>query len=144
MTDTEFQKVSRSDKPLYGPRKLLLCGFEAEVQSKFIQLMDMIGLSEIPLVWVTEDQAEVHVGELVQLEDGAGAGNSSGLPRAIIMSGITQNELHLLMSGCRQSGMQQPLWATLTPTSETWPIQNLLKELAAEHRAMQARKQPGP
>jgi len=143
MTEAGFQKVSRSNKPLYGPRKLLLCGFDAAVQPKFIKLMDMVGLSKIPLVWVTEDQAEDCVGELVQLEDGAGAGNSSELPRAIIMSGITQNELHLLMSGCRRSGMQQPLWATLTPTSETWSIQNLLKELAAEHRAMQAGKQPG-
>jgi hypothetical protein len=45
------------------------------------------------------------------------------------------------MAGCRESGMQQPLWATLTPTSESWPIQNLLKELAAEHRAMQKIKE---
>ena len=141
MTDAKFQKVTQSDEALYGPRKLLLCGFAADVQPKFISLLEMIGLSAIALVWVTEDQAEIHVGELVQLENGAGTGASSALPRAIIMSGISQNELHTLMAGCRQSGMQQPLWATLTPNSETWPIQNLLKELAAEHRAMQKIKQ---
>ena len=141
MTDAEFQKVTQSNKLLYGPRKLLLCGFPADVQSKFMTLLKMIGLSEMPVVWVTDDQVNVHVGELVQLDDGAGSGASSELPRAIIMSGISQNELHMLMAGCRKSGMQQPLWATLTPTSETWPIQNLLKELAAEHRAMQKTKQ---
>ena len=139
MSDAEFQKVTQSDERLYGPRKLLLCGFAADVQSKFIKLLEMIGLSELPVVWVTENQADLHVGELVQLADGSGTGASSNLPRAIIMSGITQNELHLLMAGCRKSGMQRPLWATLTPTSETWSIQNLLKELAAEHRAMQKR-----
>ena len=137
MTDDGFQKVDQSDNLLYGPRKLLLCGFAAEAQPKFISLLDMIALSSIPLVWVTQDQADIHVGELVQLDDGAGTGASSELPRAIIVSGISQNELHTLMAGCRKSGMQQPLWATLTPTSESWPIQNLLKELAAEHRAMQ-------
>ena len=141
MTDDGFQKVDQSDNMLHGPRKLLLCGFAAEVQPKFITLLDMIGLASIPLVWVTQDQADIHVGELVQLEDGAGTGASSELPRAIIMSGINQNELHTLMAGCRKSGMQQPLWATLTPTSEAWPIQNLLKELAAEHRAMQKIKE---
>ena len=141
MTDDGFQKVTQSDKLLYGPRKLLLCGFPADAQSKFNTLLKMIGFSEIPTVWVTEDQAGIHVAELVQLEDGTGSGASSELPRAIIMSGITQEELHLLMAGCRKSGMQPPLWATLTPTSETWPIQNLLKELAAEHRAMQKTKQ---
>jgi len=141
MTDAEFQKVTQSDNLLYGPRKLLLCGFPAGAQPKFIRLLKMIGLSEMPMVWVTEDQAGSPVAELVQLEDGTGAGSSSQLPRAIIMSGISQMELHLLMSGCRKSGMKQPLYATLTPTSETWSIQDLLKELAAEHRMMQERNQ---
>jgi hypothetical protein len=141
MTDGEFQKVSRSDKPLYGPRKLLLCGFAAGEHPEFIALLDAIGLPALPLVWVTEDQSGLSVGELAKLDSGTGAGLSSGLPRAVIMSGITQNELHLLMSGCRQAGMKQALWATLTPISETWPLQNLLRELAAEHKAMQARKQ---
>ena len=140
MSDAEFQKVTQSEEILYGPRKLLLCGFAADVQSKFNELLNMIGITELPLVWVTEDQADTRVGDLIQLEDGSGIGASSALPRAIIMSGITQKELHTLMSGCRQSGMQQPLWATLTPTSETWPISDLLKELAAEHRAMQQRR----
>lgn len=137
MTDSDFQKVSQSDEPLYGPRKLLLCGFAADVQAKLNKLLEMIGLSGLPLVWVTDDQAEMPVGELAGLADGSGTDASSTLPRAIIMSGITQNELHLLMAGCRQSGMQQPLWATLTPTSEGWSLRDLLKELAAEHRAMQ-------
>ncbi len=141
MTDGGFQKVNQSDELLYGPRKLLLCGFSPEVQPKFAQLLKMIGLTEIPLVWVSEDQADVRLGELVKPDDGTGAGVSSELPRAIIMSGITQQELHLLMAGCRKSGMKQPLWATLTPTSETWSIQNLLKELAAENEAMKKRKQ---
>jgi len=140
MTDGEFQKVSRSDEALYGPRMLLLCGFTADAQSKFITLLGMIGLPELPLVWVTEDQADLSLGELVKLDNGKGAGVSSQLSRAVIMSGITQNELHLIMSGCRQAGMNQALWATLTPTSETWTLQSLLKELAAEHKAMQARK----
>jgi hypothetical protein len=140
MTDGDFKKITRTDKPLYGPRKLLLCGFAAEAQSKFISLLDMIGLSELPLVWVTADQSDLSVGELVRLDSGAGTGLSSQLPRAVIMSGVTQKELHKLMSGCRQAGMKPALWATLTPTSETWTLQRLLTELAAEHRAMQKRK----
>ena len=140
MTDAKFEKVSRTDQPLYGPRKLLLCGFSQSVQPNFNKLLELIGLSEIPKVWVTENQADIQVGELVTLRDNAGFGVSSELPRAIIMAGITQNEMHRLMTGCRQSKMKQTLWATLTPTSETWTIQSLLSELAAEHREMQKRK----
>jgi hypothetical protein len=140
MTDAKFEKVSRNDQALYGPRKLLLCGFSQSVQPNFNTLLELIGLSEIPKVWVTEHQADIQVGELVKLQDNTGFGVSSELPRAIIMAGITQNEMHGLMTGCRQSKMKPTLWATLTPTSETWTIQNLLSELAAEHREMQKRK----
>ena len=140
MTDAKFEKVSRTDQPLYGPRKLLLCGFSQSVQPNFNKLLELIGLSEIPKVWITENQADIQVGELVTLRDNAGFGVSSELPRAIIMAGITQNEMHRLMTGCRQSKMKQTLWATLTPNSETWTIQSLLGELAAEHREMQKRK----
>jgi hypothetical protein len=44
------------------------------------------------------------------------------------------------MGGCRQAQMKPALWATLTPTSETWALQDLLKELSAERRAMQDQK----
>ena len=92
-----------------------------------------------PTAWA-EARAGSRISDLLALEDNTGWGGSSGLPRAIIMGGLTQNELHLLMSASRQAGMKPPLWATLTPTSETWTVQDLLKELAAEHQAMQQRK----
>ena len=140
MTDAKFEKVSPSDTRLYGPRMLLLCGFSQSVQPNFNKLLELIGLSQIPKVWVTDDQADIRVGELATLPDNTGFGISSELPRAIIMAGITQSEMHGLMSGCRKSRMKETLWATLTPTSETWTIQSLLKELAAEHEVMQRRK----
>jgi len=140
MSDAGFEKVSPSDKPMYGPRKLLICGFSSEVQPNFVKLLEIIGLSEMPKVWVTEEYAQRLISEVLALEDDTGWGVSSELPRAVIMCGLTQNELHLLMTGSRQAGMKPPLWATLTPTSETWTVQDLLKELAAEHEAMQQKK----
>jgi hypothetical protein len=32
MNDGTFEKVQRSDTPMYGPKKLLLCGFPAEAR----------------------------------------------------------------------------------------------------------------
>jgi hypothetical protein len=135
--DATFGKVSPSEKQLYGPRKLLLCGFSDQVQPNFVKLLELIELSDIPKVWVSDDQAGTIVGELIALADGSGFGQPSNLPRAIIMAGITQNEMHQLMSGCRQAEMKPPLWATLPPTSETWVLEALLKELAAERAAIQ-------
>jgi hypothetical protein len=140
MSDGGFEKVSQSDEPMYGPRKLLICGFSADIQPHVAKLLEILKLSDIPRIWVTAEHAGSLISDVLALEDNAGFGVSSELPRAIIMSGLTQNELHRLMSGSREAGMKPPLWATLTPTSEAWAVQDLLKELAAEHQAMQQNK----
>ena len=140
MSEGGFEKVSASDEPMYGPRRLLICGFSAEIQPHLVKLLEILKLSDIPRIWGTGEHAGSPISEVLALEDNTGSGVSSELPRAIIMCGLTQNELHLLMSGSREAGMRPPLWATLTPTSETWTVQDLLKELLAEHQAMQQRK----
>ncbi|MEA3231196.1 MAG: DUF3783 domain-containing protein [Thermodesulfobacteriota bacterium] len=131
-----FEKVTASDKPMYGPRKLLLCGFPADAQPKFKTLLKMIGLSDLPVVWAAPEQARLCLADLLGLADGAGEGVSSLLPRAIIVSGIAEKELHALMDACRQTGMKAALWAAITPTSETWTLAQLLTELEAERTAM--------
>ena len=140
MSEGGFEKVSQSDEPMYGPRKLLICGFSSEIQPHVAKLLEVLKLSDIPRIWVTAEHAGSPISDVLALEDNTGWGVTSELPRSIIMCGLTQNELHLLMSGSREAGMKPPLWATLTPTSESWTIQDLLKELAAEHQAMQQNK----
>jgi len=140
MNSSGFEAVAESDKLLYGPRKLLVCGFPAEVQSKFLQLLEMIGITDLPAVWISPDQAGETVGRLTELPDKSGWGISSDLPRAIIVCGIAEKELHQLMDGCRKSGMKRPLWAVLTPHSEKWTLDSLLSELTAERKALEKEK----
>lgn len=137
MTDGSFKKVGRSsNQRLYGERKLLLCGFAPQVQSKVKALLDMLRIENLPLVWAGPEDGEVPVGQLMQRSDGSGEGGDSQFPRALIVAGIEEKELHLLMSGCRNTGMKQGLWATLTPTSEKWSLKKLIAELSAEREAL--------
>jgi len=136
MVDVTFEKVTTSDKPLYGPRKLLLCGFPATAQPKFETVLGMAGLGEIQKIWVVEDQGDMALSALLQLPDNSGGSVLSNLPRAIVVAGISQKELINLMAVCKKAGMMNALWATLTPVSENWSIQQLLEELAAERKAM--------
>jgi hypothetical protein len=140
MSDGGFEKVTASDEPMYGPRKLLICGFSAEIQPHVVKLLELLKLSDIPRIWATAEHGGSLISDVLALDNDTGWGVTSELPRAIIMCGLTQNELHRLMSGSREAGMKSPLWATLTPISETWTVQDLLKELMAEHQAMQNRK----
>ena len=119
---------------------MLLTGFAADVQTKFKTLLQMLGFSDVALVWASENQLETIIDDLVQLPDGSGNGRSSSLPRAVIVGGITEKELHSLISGCREAGMKRALWATMTPISVTWRLQQLLSELVAEHAALSSKK----
>lgn len=140
MTNGTFEKVQHSDSRMYGSPKLLLCGFSAPAQPKFMAVLKMAGLQDVGVVWANEEDGQETLAAMLGLPDGSGAGRGSALSRAIIVSGITQNQLHGLMTVCRKSGMQQSLWAALTPTSETWPLDQLLSELLAERKALSARK----
>lgn len=140
MTDATFEKVSRSSKTLYGPVKIVLCGFGPTAQPKFITLLKMLNMETIPLVWAAETQLDETLADLAAMPGGSGFGKESKLPRAIIVSGITENQLHLLMGTCKKVGMKNALWAALTPTSESWTLKALLKELQLEQKEMARRR----
>jgi len=140
MAEARFEKLTASDTALYGPRKLLLCGFGREAQPKFQAVVSTAGLSDVPLVWAAAEDEAAIVGELFKRTDGAGAGIGSALPRAVIVAGITEKELLALMHVCKKSGMKTALWATLTPTSETWTLKALLQELSAERRQLDRKR----
>ncbi len=140
MTDGTFEKVKHSDQHMYGPPKLLLCGFPAPAQPKFKSVLKMAGLQDVPVVWVNDENEKKTLSDLLGLPNDTGMGAVSTLPRAIIVSGIKENQLHGLMNICRKTGMQRSLWAALTPTSETWPLAQLLAELQAERKALSGRR----
>lgn len=140
MTEGTFEKISGSDKPMYGPRKILFCGFSKEAQANLVTVLGLADMAAVETVWVLEEQDQNLLSDLLSLPDRTGWGKPSSLPRAVIVSGITQKELMGLMTVCRKTGMKDSLWAALTPTSETWPLRRLLSELAAERDALLEKK----
>lgn len=139
MNDTStFSRVSCSDNCLYGPRVLLVCGFTAEGQSAVIEMVQAAGVDSLALVFAATEDLETRLDALVGRETFSGRNEPSRMPATLIMAGIMESELHQLMEGYRNAGRPWPLWATLTPTSETWTLRALLKELAAERAALAA------
>ncbi len=122
---------------MYGKPSILACGFDLKAQSGFKTIVELAGLANVPLIWPGSEQAGLTLGQLSELADGTGWGQASKLPRAVIVAGITAARLHGLMGICRQAGMRRALWATLTPTSETWTLNQLLAELERERTAME-------
>jgi hypothetical protein len=141
MTDSTFKKVGKSEKRMFGPPCLLICGYRADEQDQILSLIETCGLSGHAVVFAGTDDEDAILRDMVQAESGKGRGLSSGLARAIIMSGLTEIELHSLLSAYRTQNLTRQLWATLTPTSEGWTLKALLKELAAEAEAFRKRQE---
>jgi hypothetical protein len=138
MNEGTFEKIGKSGDRLYGPQGLLICGYPPDEHAPFAQALEGMGYGDRPFIFVTDGDSRKTVGEVLTLGDRSGIGEPSHLVRAVIMSGFTQQEVHTIMSAYRRAGLPKQLWATLTPVSETWPIEKLLGELAAEEEALKS------
>ncbi len=141
MTDGTFHRVGNTDERMYGPRGLLVCGYPVEEHDPLSEFMARFGGEDLPVIFVPDRDADRSLLEVLAMPHGSGKGLPSSLDRAMVLSGFTQRELHGLMAAYRKSGLPRQFWATLTPTSESWTVRELLKELAREAEAM-SRKDP--
>ena len=138
--DGKFRKVGKSEEKLYGPRKLIVCGYPDLDRRALLSLLEKNNFNDLPVIFVTTQDLKKTISELLTLDDRSGQDEFSQMERALILSGFTQNELHRLMKAYRNSGLSTQLWATLTPISENWPVEKLLGELAAEAAAFKKQR----
>jgi len=131
-----FTKIGRSKERMHGPRGLLVCGYGVEERSGFLKIIEDAGLAGTPVVFASSRDLGTGVGDILTREDEVGSWEESDMPRAVVMSGVTQDELHNLMGSYKKAGFVPQIWATLTPVSEKWPLKYLLTELQSEHKAM--------
>ena len=134
--ESTFKPVGDSDERMHGATAVLVSGFEGEQQQALRALMDANGLAEVPTVYIVEAFMEHSLFELARMPNETRAGQTAKLPQAVIMSGLTERELHVLMDAYREAGLPRPHWATVTPITEQWPIKGLLIELLKESEAL--------
>lgn len=137
MSPSGFSKVgSSAKKRLYGPRAALVCGYTAAEQELLLAMLERFRLTDLPALFATGEDMDRAVGQVLASPPGHGRGLDSPLPRAMVLSGVTEKELTTIMAAWKHLGLPQQNWATLTPTSETWPLIDLLAELDLERLAL--------
>ena len=80
MSEARFEKVQRSDACLYGPRKIVLCGFGRDAQPKFKAVIELAGLGDVPLVWAAGQDAPEPVATLFDRPTGPVRGSARPCP----------------------------------------------------------------
>ena len=139
MSEGTFQKVGESAEPMYGPRAILVCGFAPSEQEAMMKLLATIQLTDVPVIFATDTDTKICLGELLTFPGQSGRNTDCDIARAVVLSGITEQELHQILSRYKGAGLPRPLWATLTPVSENWTLSALLEELQKERIAMEKR-----
>lgn len=134
--ETTFRPVGDSDRQMHGATAVLASGFSVQEQTILRAMMDTAGLETVPTVYITAATLPLTLDALAALPAEANAGETAELPKALVMSGLTEQQLHTLMDSYRASGLPRPLWASVTPTSAGWTIKHLLIELLKEREAM--------
>ncbi len=142
MSQAEFKPVGQSASRLFGPRKLLVCGYTPEKQNMLRAVLDVVPqANDLPLIFATQDDMDSTLETLFADSHAAGHGEPAPGPAVIIMAGITEQELHRIMAEHKKTSLAPPIWATLTPTSATWKLSDLLRELGREKEAMKQHQQ---
>jgi hypothetical protein len=105
-------------------------------QDILLEFMKRWNFADMPAVFAGANDIDRTVGAILAEEGGYGQGQDSPLPRAVILSGLTEKELNIFMAAWKHLGLPRQNWATLTPTSETWALIDLLTELDLERVAL--------
>ena len=137
MSQGTFKKMEQTDQPLYGPRAVLVCGFSAAEQESIMKMIEAIPLEAVSVVFAAAADLDRTLADLFARPDQSGRSGEVGPVRAVILAGIKEKELHQTLSAYRGTGLPRPLWATLTPFSESWTLSALIKELEQERAAME-------
>jgi hypothetical protein len=137
-----FQPLGDSTRRLPGCPALLVSGLAtAADQDRLLQVCATAGLAALPVIFVTEALAGQTLDALARQPHRTGYGQPSALNGAVIMSGLTEAELHRLMAAHRAAELPRAHWAALTPVNASWPLAALLVELQREREAIRAAMQ---
>jgi len=139
--DSTFKKIDNKDKPLYGPPKAVFTGFKVDAQPELIKILQKADLGDLATAWPCKTEEELTLDEIFNCDEKLGWGKDSELLRTIIVGGISQKKLKKFMALMKESQLEYPLWATLTPVSQNWQLKELLNELNKENIAIKAWQQ---
>lgn len=134
-----FSKVTGSNrKRIYGERRVLVCGYTVLDQDALLVMMERFNFQDVGVVFAGAADMDRTLGDILKEPTGYGRGEDSLLPRAVVLSGVTEKELNTFMAAWKHLELPAQNWAALTPTSETWSLMDLLAELDMERIAMQS------
>lgn len=144
MTDeARFEPLDDDDQPGEGPAALLLAGFDPDALGPVTTLLAEVGAPGHRVILVSREMLAGTLGAALSAQTPGEPLPADALPRVAILSGLSGRQIHGLIDSWPVTGLWRPLWASTTPTNLGLGLRDLLRELLAEQRALEARADRG-
>ncbi|KAH6760407.1 vacuolar acid trehalase, partial [Perilla frutescens var. hirtella] len=120
---------------------LLLLGFQVEEAAKIQQLLKELEGEFLEMIFCTEDMINCSLWEAVNTKQSnlEALKVAKSLPRICFLSGLTGEEMMMLIDAFPESGLEPPVFAAVVPNSAEKPLAELIDEIMGDHEMLSAR-----
>ncbi|KAK7279603.1 hypothetical protein RJT34_24656 [Clitoria ternatea] len=135
--DSKFVPLNAED-PRYGPPALLLLGFEADEALKIQQLLKELDGEFLKVIYCTEDMITRSLWEAMHTTQGSleEVKVAKWLPRICFLSGLSGEEMMMLIDAFPETGLKPAAFAALVPNSANKPLEELIEEITGDHQML--------
>ncbi|TXG49455.1 hypothetical protein EZV62_025330 [Acer yangbiense] len=135
--DSKFVPL-KPDDATYGPPALLLLGFEVEEEVKIRQLLKDIDGEFLEVIFCTEDMIPRSLWEAMHTKQPSleAVKIAQSLPRICFLSGLSGEEMMMIIDSFPETGLEPPAFAALVPNSADKPLQELIEEVMGDHEML--------
>ncbi|KAK9913174.1 hypothetical protein M0R45_036998 [Rubus argutus] len=142
--DSKFVPLN-AENMIFGPPALLLLGFEVEEAATVQQFLKQIGGDFLKVIYCTEDMITRSLWEAMNTSQPnlEAVKIAKPLPRICFLSGLSGEEMMMLIDDFPETGLKQAVFAALVPNSADKLIEELIDEIMADHELLTAKMEEG-
>ncbi|CAM6096086.1 unnamed protein product [Calypogeia fissa] len=143
LEDSKFVPIT-ADDPRFGPPAILLLGFANEEALKVQSLLKVMEGDFVEVLLCTEEMAK---GTLGQAFDAVQPNLTEvqvakGLPRISFLSGLTGEEIMMMIQIFPESGLEPTVFAAHVPLNSEKTMQELMEEIMDDDRRLNKEREP--
>ncbi len=133
-----FRKLdpNQENEEIIGPPAVLCCGFTPQEMMLIKTLLKAVGAEGHQTFLCTEQMIMQPLGQALQSTKQLTPVPPSKLPRVMVMSGLTAEQINGILASYDLTKMRRPIFATVTKRNLNFTVRELLVELLQEHKAM--------
>lgn len=133
-----FKKIDMDETKPSGKKGVILYGFNEDEIEKLQEICEEYDVEAI--YQVDKSQAGLKIGDILKGNTEVKEYKGAVAKRSIIMSAFSNKELQEFIEAIKKESLSKPIFAVVTPTSATWELGRLVKELMMESMMMQQQR----